>query len=352
MAKEELLEFDGTVTEVLPDGNFRVKLDNEHEVLAYTAGKMRKFRIRTGVGDRVIVEMSPYDLQRGRISFRHKGDAPAAVPAAAPAEFPPRVRRTSRRDSGARESIRSCMRAMQTLVLPHASRWRLSLAGAFASASARRRQGSHAGQQQPRRTAGPRRRACGCCRPIPSPSIPSTRRAGQARLHGDRRHAGVLRPIRRAKRGGVLHRLCRKERRRQPAADLRLQRRPGRGVRLSASRPRRPAHSRFRTRPRDDATRAVLRDNPDTWLRLHRPGLDRPDRHRLEPRRQSRRRQVFLERERATPARWPRRSRSTSPKTIAPARRNICSAKAMAASAPPRPRALCRASRASTSTAS
>jgi len=80
MAKEEMLEFDGTVTEVLPDGNFRVKLDNEHEVLAYTAGKMRKFRIRTGVGDRVIVEMSPYDLNRGRISFRHKGDAPTATP--------------------------------------------------------------------------------------------------------------------------------------------------------------------------------------------------------------------------------------------------------------------------------
>ena len=55
MAKEELLEFDGTVTEVLPDGNFRVKLDNDHEVLAYTAGKMRKFLIRTGVGVRVIV---------------------------------------------------------------------------------------------------------------------------------------------------------------------------------------------------------------------------------------------------------------------------------------------------------
>ena len=53
MAKEELLEFDGMVTEVLPDGNFRVKLDNDHEILAYTAGKMRKFRIRTGVGDRV-----------------------------------------------------------------------------------------------------------------------------------------------------------------------------------------------------------------------------------------------------------------------------------------------------------
>ena len=62
MAKEELLEFDGIVTEVLPDGNYRVKLDNDHVILAYMSGKMRKFRIRTGVGDRVIVEMSPYDL--------------------------------------------------------------------------------------------------------------------------------------------------------------------------------------------------------------------------------------------------------------------------------------------------
>jgi translation initiation factor IF-1 len=80
MAKEEMLEFDGTVTEVLPDGHFRVMLDNQHEVLAYTAGKMRKFKIRTGVGDRVIVEMSPYDLTRGRISFRHRGNAMAAPP--------------------------------------------------------------------------------------------------------------------------------------------------------------------------------------------------------------------------------------------------------------------------------
>ena len=63
---------DGTVTEVLPDGNFRVKLDNEHELLAYMSGKMRKFRIRTGVGDRVVIEVSPYDLNRGRINFRHK----------------------------------------------------------------------------------------------------------------------------------------------------------------------------------------------------------------------------------------------------------------------------------------
>ena len=72
MAKEELLEFEGTVTEVLPDGNYRVMLENDHQVLAYLSGKMRKFRIRTGVGDKVIVEMSPYDLDRGRINFRHK----------------------------------------------------------------------------------------------------------------------------------------------------------------------------------------------------------------------------------------------------------------------------------------
>ena len=72
MAKEELLEFDGTVTEVLPDGNFRVKLDNDHEVLAYTAGKMRRYRIRSIVGDRVHVEMTPYDLSKGRIVYREK----------------------------------------------------------------------------------------------------------------------------------------------------------------------------------------------------------------------------------------------------------------------------------------
>jgi translation initiation factor IF-1 len=80
MAKEEMLEFDGTVTEVLPDGNFRVKLDNDHVILAYAAGKMRKHRIRTLEGDRVIVEMSPYDLDRGRISFRHKSEGPAMPP--------------------------------------------------------------------------------------------------------------------------------------------------------------------------------------------------------------------------------------------------------------------------------
>ncbi len=57
---------------MLPDGNFRVTLDNEHEVLAYAGGKMRKFRIKTLAGDRVTVEMSAYDLTKGRITFRHK----------------------------------------------------------------------------------------------------------------------------------------------------------------------------------------------------------------------------------------------------------------------------------------
>jgi translation initiation factor IF-1 len=85
MAKEQLLEFEGTVTEVLPDGNYRVTLDNDHQVLAYVSGKMRKFRIRTGVGDRVVVEVSPYDLSRGRINFRHKGEGTAA---ASPARRP------------------------------------------------------------------------------------------------------------------------------------------------------------------------------------------------------------------------------------------------------------------------
>jgi len=72
MAKEEILEFSGTVTELLPNAMFRVVLDNEHEILAHTAGKMRKFRIRVLPGDRVDVEMTPYDLSKARIIFRHK----------------------------------------------------------------------------------------------------------------------------------------------------------------------------------------------------------------------------------------------------------------------------------------
>jgi translation initiation factor IF-1 len=70
MAKEELLEFPGTVSELLPNATFRVKLENEHEIIAHTAGKMRKNRIRVLVGDKVLVEMTPYDLTKGRIIYR------------------------------------------------------------------------------------------------------------------------------------------------------------------------------------------------------------------------------------------------------------------------------------------
>ncbi|MGE5565350.1 MAG: translation initiation factor IF-1 [Parcubacteria group bacterium] len=82
MAKEELLEFDGEITELLPEGRFRVKLDNEHMILAYTAGRMKRNRIKSMVGDRVTVEMTPYDLDKGRITFRHKteGARPGGPP--------------------------------------------------------------------------------------------------------------------------------------------------------------------------------------------------------------------------------------------------------------------------------
>jgi translation initiation factor IF-1 len=70
--KEEMIEMEGSVSEVLPSAMFRVDLENGHKLLATTAGKMRKFRIRILAGDRVTVEVSPYDLTRGRITFRHK----------------------------------------------------------------------------------------------------------------------------------------------------------------------------------------------------------------------------------------------------------------------------------------
>ncbi|XOT97690.1 translation initiation factor IF-1, partial [Alcaligenes pakistanensis] len=71
MAKEELLEMQGSVTEILPDSRFRVTLENGHAVIAYTGGKMRKHHIRILAGDSVTLEMSPYDLSKGRIIFRH-----------------------------------------------------------------------------------------------------------------------------------------------------------------------------------------------------------------------------------------------------------------------------------------
>ena len=71
MAKDDLIEMMGIVNDVLPDSRYRVTLDNEHQLIAYSAGKMRKNHIRILAGDRVTLEISPYDLSKGRISFRH-----------------------------------------------------------------------------------------------------------------------------------------------------------------------------------------------------------------------------------------------------------------------------------------
>jgi translation initiation factor IF-1 len=81
MAKEEVLEMNGVVVEVLPDARYRVRLTNGHDLVAYSAGKMRKHRIRIIAGDQVSLEISPYDLSKGRITFRHiEAHAPAAIP--------------------------------------------------------------------------------------------------------------------------------------------------------------------------------------------------------------------------------------------------------------------------------
>ena len=71
MAKEELIEMNGAVSEVLPDSRYRVTLDNGHQLIAYSGGKMRKHHIRILAGDKVSLELSPYDLTKGRITFRH-----------------------------------------------------------------------------------------------------------------------------------------------------------------------------------------------------------------------------------------------------------------------------------------
>jgi len=81
MAKEELIEMQGVVMEVLPDSRYRVTLDNGHQLVAYTAGKMRKHHIRILAGDKITLEMSPYDVSKGRITFRHiEGRGPAPAP--------------------------------------------------------------------------------------------------------------------------------------------------------------------------------------------------------------------------------------------------------------------------------
>ncbi|MBX3498350.1 MAG: translation initiation factor IF-1 [Alphaproteobacteria bacterium] len=79
MAKEDLIEFQGTIAEALPDGRFRVTLESGSEIIAYTAGRMKKNRIRALAGDRVTVEMTPYDLTKGRVIYRHKDEKPGSL---------------------------------------------------------------------------------------------------------------------------------------------------------------------------------------------------------------------------------------------------------------------------------
>ena len=81
MAKEELIEMPGRVDEVLPDSRFRITLENGHQLIAYSGGKMRKHRIRVLAGDKVTVEMSPYDLNKGRVTCRHLAPRTGAAPA-------------------------------------------------------------------------------------------------------------------------------------------------------------------------------------------------------------------------------------------------------------------------------
>ena len=72
MAKEEIIELPGVVSELLPNATFRVKLENGHEIIAHTAGRMRTNRIRVLAGDKVLVEMTPYDLTKGRVTYRFR----------------------------------------------------------------------------------------------------------------------------------------------------------------------------------------------------------------------------------------------------------------------------------------
>jgi translation initiation factor IF-1 len=83
LAKEELIEMQGVVMEVLPDSRYRVTLDNGHNLVAYSAGKMRKHHIRILAGDKVTLELSPYDLSKGRINFRHIEGRGPSMPGAA-----------------------------------------------------------------------------------------------------------------------------------------------------------------------------------------------------------------------------------------------------------------------------
>lgn len=85
MTKESIIEMQGVVDEVLPDQRFRVTLLNGHQLIAYTGGKMRKHHIRILQGDKVTLELSPYDLQKGRITFRHIEQTPRSQAQRTPA---------------------------------------------------------------------------------------------------------------------------------------------------------------------------------------------------------------------------------------------------------------------------
>jgi translation initiation factor IF-1 len=89
MAKEEAVEMEGVIAEILPGGQFRVRLDGDRMILVYSAGKMRKHRIRSIVGDRVTIAMTAYDMSRGRLIFRHR-DGPPSAPNARRAPYRPR----------------------------------------------------------------------------------------------------------------------------------------------------------------------------------------------------------------------------------------------------------------------
>ncbi len=84
MSKEDLIEMEGVVDEVLPDSRYRVTLENGHVLIAYSGGKMRKNHIRILAGDKVSLELSPYDLSKGRITFRHIEGRGPAMPARRP----------------------------------------------------------------------------------------------------------------------------------------------------------------------------------------------------------------------------------------------------------------------------
>ena len=87
MSKEDLIEMQGKVDEVLPDSRYRVTLDNGHSLIAYSGGKMRKNHIRILAGDKVSLELSPYDLTKGRITFRHLEPRSGGAPAPARRNF-------------------------------------------------------------------------------------------------------------------------------------------------------------------------------------------------------------------------------------------------------------------------